>query len=189
MRITTIRHGETDWNKAKRIQGSTDIELNETGLKQAKRLAKRLAAEPCDVIFSSDLQRARKTAEIINQHHKVEMIISPCLREASFGELEGQYYSDEKVRTTFAEYREKHVASYFETVHGYIDKILQKDYMNVFLVGHFGTIRAIICYLLRISHENKDVLVIGNTAIHTFEKTDSGEFHMTVENDTAHLDG
>jgi len=188
MKITTIRHGETDWNVAKRIQGSVDTELNQAGLDQAERLAERLAAEPCDIIYTSDLKRARKTAEVINTRHGVELITTPNLREAGFGEFEGQYISDPEVREAFGAYMDIHVHAYFAKVHAYLDEVLRSGYKNIFLVGHFGTVRAILCYLLRIPAEERGIYVIGNTAIHTFDKTDDGTFHMSLENDTAHLE-
>ena len=63
--ILIIRHGQTAWNKKKRLQGHSDIPLNEEGRLQALTLAKTLQIEPLDVIFSSDLQRARQTASTV----------------------------------------------------------------------------------------------------------------------------
>ena len=187
MKIITIRHGETDWNVAKRIQGSNDIELNRTGLRQAERLAERLAAEPCDIIYSSDLLRAKKTAEIINSRHGVDLITTPILREADFGEFEGRFTTDAKISDAFTAYMEDHVHAYFAKVHAYLDEILRSNHKSIFIVGHFGTVRAILCYLLRIPAEKRGLYTIGNTAIHIFEKMPNGKFYMSLENDTAHV--
>ena len=116
MRITTIRHGETDWNLERKPQGSCDIELNATGLTQAERLAARLANEPCDIIFTSDLLRARKTAEIINTRQVAELIASPKLRESSFGEFEGKSLHDPVVADAFWKFMDERAPDYFKQV-------------------------------------------------------------------------
>ena len=87
--LILVRHGETDWNRAQRIQGHTDIALNETGLRQARAVARRLAAERIDAVVSSDLLRARQTAEAIAQACKLEPVLEARLRERAFGAFEG----------------------------------------------------------------------------------------------------
>ncbi|MGK7378025.1 histidine phosphatase family protein [Planococcus sp. 1R117A] len=89
--IGFVRHGITDWNMQRIAQGSSDIPLNETGREQARAIAERLAQEePWDAIISSDLIRARETAEIIAE--KLGMSVSrfePLIRELSGGQIEG----------------------------------------------------------------------------------------------------
>ncbi len=90
-RFFLIRHGETDWNREFRYQGSSDIALNDDGLEQARRVAVRLAQIVPARVFASPLMRASRTAEIIVSHNrgdaKVELL--PELREISFGSWEG----------------------------------------------------------------------------------------------------
>ncbi|MCL2611521.1 MAG: histidine phosphatase family protein [Defluviitaleaceae bacterium] len=187
MKITLIRHGETDWNLERRMQGSIDIELNETGIKQASSLAKRLANEPCNIIYSSDLQRAKKTAEIINNFHNVEIIISAYLRETNFGQFEGRII-DEMLQSEIIEYSNKHAPAYFAKVGAYLDEILSKnEYEHIFIVAHSGTVRAVICHLLRLTVEQRELYSVDNTAIYTFEKVENSDFIITLENDTNHL--
>jgi len=88
-RIIAIRHGETDWNVATRIQGSTDIALNATGQWQAQRAAEALREEQIDSIYSSDLSRAFDTAAAIARHHSLTVTPSESLRERRFGHFEG----------------------------------------------------------------------------------------------------
>jgi len=187
MRITTIRHGETSWNRERKPQGSCDIELNETGIEQAKKLATRLEHEPCDIIFTSDLLRAKKTAEIINEKHNAETIASSQLRESSFGEFEGKSLNDPDVAIAFGRYMEERAPAYFAQVQSYLKKIISCGKENIFIVGHFGTIRAIICGLLALPIEDRGSFVIGNAAIHTFKRREDGSFVMILENDIAHL--
>ena len=84
-----IRHGETDWNRQQRFQGQIDVPLNATGHLQAARLGARLAAEPPDLLVSSDLQRARDTAAPLATAWARTPQLMPGLREQSFGLLEG----------------------------------------------------------------------------------------------------
>jgi broad specificity phosphatase PhoE len=85
--LTLVRHGETDWNRDRRIQGSTDIPLNDTGRAQARTAAGTLSGE---IIVSSDLSRARETAQIIAaQLGLPEPRAYRELRERSYGEAEG----------------------------------------------------------------------------------------------------
>jgi probable phosphoglycerate mutase len=88
-RILLIRHGETAWNRATRIQGHTDIPLSPLGLAQAERLAQALADEALTAIYSSDLIRARQTAEALARAHELPIRLDAGLRERAFGRFEG----------------------------------------------------------------------------------------------------
>jgi len=186
MTITTIRHGETDWNRERKPQGSRDIELNEAGIAQANKLAARLAKEPCDIIFTSDLLRAKRTAEIINTRHNMELVASPKLRESSFGQFEGRSLNEPGAAAAFSQFIDARAPEYFEQVQEYLEEIISCGKENIFIVAHYGTIRAIICGLLALPTEDRGLFTVGNTAIHKFEKRD-GRFKMILENDTAHL--
>ena len=90
--MTTLllaRHGETDWNRELRIQGSSDIALNELGREQARALAEELADVPLHAIYASDLSRARATAAAVAATHGLDVRLDSRLRERSFGSWEG----------------------------------------------------------------------------------------------------
>ena len=90
--MTTLllaRHGETDWNRELRIQGSSDIALNELGRRQAHALAQELTDVDLDAIYASDLSRASATAAAVAATHGLEVRLDRRLRERSFGSWEG----------------------------------------------------------------------------------------------------
>ncbi len=89
MDIYLIRHGETDYNKAGRLQGVTDIPLNAYGIELAQKTAQAMEDIPFSMIFSSPLVRAYQTAEIIRGNRPVPIIRTEGLKEISFGEYEG----------------------------------------------------------------------------------------------------
>lgn len=87
--ILLIRHGETDWNAARRLQGHTDIALNDAGLLQADALGRALVQAPLAAVIASDLSRARQTAQAVAGHHGIELRIDSQLRERCYGGFEG----------------------------------------------------------------------------------------------------
>lgn len=87
--LVFFRHGQTDWNKEERIQGSTDIPLNSRGVEEAHALARRLETQKLQVVVSSRLQRAHKTAQIVCSHLNIPCFVIDGLEEAGFGEGEG----------------------------------------------------------------------------------------------------
>jgi probable phosphoglycerate mutase len=93
-RIVAIRHGETAWNASTRIQGHTDIPLNDHGQRQAQLLGQALSqADPMDAIYSSDLQRALATAQALALHTGARLVAHVGLRERAFGDFEGRSFA------------------------------------------------------------------------------------------------
>ncbi len=89
MKLYLLRHGETDWNVTWRLQGSTDVPLNETGIAQAQDAAIRYKDIPFTQVYTSPLQRAVCTARIIAESHGLPVIVDERIREMNFGLLEG----------------------------------------------------------------------------------------------------
>ncbi|MCX6745923.1 MAG: histidine phosphatase family protein [Candidatus Parcubacteria bacterium] len=100
-----VRHGETEWNKNGIIQGQLDSPLTNEGIKQVQQIADELKDIHFDVIFSSDLHRAKKSAEIIKLERQLAIQTSKALRERTFGHYEGT--SGEKYREKFQQLIEK----------------------------------------------------------------------------------
>ena len=110
--LLLIRHGETAWNAERRLQGHIDIALNDEGQRQAEALAAALAGERIDAIVSSDLQRARQTAEAVVRRRAsgaqlaglstaqspLSLAIDPGLRERCYGGFEGLLYAEIEAR-------------------------------------------------------------------------------------------
>ena len=97
-RILAVRHGETAWNRDTRIQGHTDIELNDHGRWQAHRLADALRDEPLAACYASDLGRALETARAVARHHGLPVHTHTGLRERCFGRFEGHTWAELEAR-------------------------------------------------------------------------------------------
>lgn len=93
-RIIAVRHGETSWNVDARIQGQLDIQLNDTGRWQARRVGHALSGEQLAAIYSSDLGRAHETARAIGHVAGIEVVAHPGLRERRFGLFEGKTFDE-----------------------------------------------------------------------------------------------
>lgn len=99
MRLILVRHGESEWNRIGRYQGQADAPLSELGLRQADALGKRLAAEKLDAIYSSPLQRARRTADAIAAYHpSLPIHEDPRLLEIDHGDWQGLFAGEVRER-------------------------------------------------------------------------------------------
>ncbi len=94
MRLILVRHGQTEWNAGGRYQGQSNVALSELGRKQAECLAEHFPVQSLDAIYSSDLDRARETAECVGRKFGVSVCLEPSFRELSFGDWEGLTYQE-----------------------------------------------------------------------------------------------
>jgi len=101
--LLVVRHGETPWNREKRMQGTTDTQLSDVGREQARALGQRLAGRGFTALYTSDLTRARDTARAIAEHAGREIVTDPRLQERRFGIFEGL-----TVEEIVARYPEEH---------------------------------------------------------------------------------
>lgn len=143
--ILIARHGETEWNRSGRWQGWADPPLNDTGRAQAAELAKQLRATPFDAVYSSDLRRARETAEVVAAPHGVPVVVDPELREIDIGSWSGLTHDEIRERypdgtRPDGETREQHATR----VRAAVERIARANLQRrVLIVTHGGTMRAI----------------------------------------------
>jgi broad specificity phosphatase PhoE len=147
--ILLVRHGETDWNLERRVQGHTDRPLNETGRAQARALADELAAEEIDVIYSSDLIRAHETARIVAERKGLDVTAIPELRERDFGTWEGLTDDDIVARFPDAHHRAWGDAETKEEMAERVLEALRRIALahgdsRVLVVSHGGPLRAVL---------------------------------------------
>ncbi len=98
MKLILVRHGETEWVRQGRYQGSTDVPLNKRGFLQAKAVARRLKEVKPSIIYSSQLKRAQETANAIAQKCRKKILVDSRLNELSFGRWEGEYHEQVRLR-------------------------------------------------------------------------------------------
>ena len=197
MQLTLIRHGETIWNREKRVQGLTDIELSETGIDQAQRLALSLKDCPIDILYSSPLKRAFQTAEIINRFHRKAINVEPGLMEMDQGDFEGLTFQEllarekdfirkwiadpESVRMPGGE----SLAELQSRAWPPVEKLMAEG-QNALIVSHNFTIATILCRLRNIRLSEFRSTCVDN-ASRTHIRIHNGEAHIEAINDVRHL--
>ena len=161
--IYVVRHGQTDWNVAGKTQGSIDIDLNETGINQAKNVKKELLGTKLDIVFCSPKNRCKSTAKIICEDRNIPIIEMAGLCERYFGEFEGK---QKGIDYDWAEFwnwelnkqyeKAENVRSFFERVSNSIE-IIKRDYSekNVLIVTHAGVCAMLYCYFNNIRPNGK----------------------------------
>lgn len=147
--ICLVRHGETDWNVAGRLQGRTDIPLNKYGILQSQQCGEHLQASEWDIIITSPLKRAKQTAEIINEKVKVPLVEMDEFVERGFGDAEGMTKLEciEKFPNSIYPNQEE-TEDFHRRVMSGIEKI-NEHYKGkkVLLVAHGAVINAILAIL------------------------------------------
>ncbi len=152
--MTTIllaRHGETDWNVDRRVQGHSDTPLNDTGREQAQALGEQLAGERIDAVYSSDLVRAHETARAVAEPRGLGVTAIRDLRERHFGRWEG--LTDDEI---FARFNPTPDAAWGdgETREEMAERVLDAlrriaathPKGRVLVVSHGGPLRAVLAY-------------------------------------------
>ncbi len=209
MQLLLIRHGETSANAERRVQGHLDVPLSDRGLRESERLARRVAALPVAAIYSSPLQRARKTADAIASALSLEVEERDELMERDVGALEGLLWDE--ITERYPEYMRARLESNSKIevpgyepddafklrVHDVLETIiLHHPEQTVVAVTHGGVIGSFCRQTLQIEGGRPAPFDIGNGSITVFDIHD-GEFdplarprvRLMALNDTCHLDG
>ncbi|HEX7063854.1 MAG TPA: histidine phosphatase family protein, partial [Bacillales bacterium] len=176
-RIGIVRHGSTAWNKEGRAQGSADIPLDENGRAEAGKLAERLSTENWDFIYSSNLLRAKQTAEIIGgKIGGLQVRLDSRLREAGGGQIEGTT-EEERIEKWGKGWRDLNLG--LESADSVIARGLpcieeiakQHENKNILIVSHGSFIRSLLLELIDNASTKWD---LKNTSLTTIAKTKSG---------------
>ena len=196
-----VRHGETDANLNKTLQGQLDTPLNPLGIRQAEKTAERLRHETFDYIFSSDLGRAMKTAELIAAPHRLPVVSLRALREWNLGTLQGRKW--EELRTQYPEIIEafKQEASDVPVPGGEsrqdlnirvadcLDELADRYAgKRILLVAHGGSLKAMFRHVVGTVSEYSRLPLTDNASVSAFRHID-GFWQLISWNDTAHLRG
>jgi len=200
IRLLLIRHGKTDWNAQHRYQGQIDVPLNHAGCRQAAALARRLQDEDLSAIYTSDLQRARQTAQEIATPHGLSVWTEPRLREMSFGDWEGLTYAQiqargpEKMARWFADPVRvpppggETLTRLAERVRAALDDIVRAcANQTVALVSHGGTVRILLCAAMGLDLRAQWRFGLSNASLSELRLYDTNVV-LTKLNDTHHLE-
>jgi broad specificity phosphatase PhoE len=196
--IILVRHGETEWNVKEVFRGRIDIELNETGLKQAQLLAKYLSDIKIDAIYSSPLKRALTTAEIMANYHKLKVEIAPSLIDFDYGEWQGlphQEVRDEYSRL-YAQWINhpdrlrmpagESLDEVRKRAMNVVDRVIAKYEGSVVLVSHRVVNKVLICALLGLDNSHFWNIKQDTCGITSFTY-ENEQFILTKHNDTSYL--
>ena len=200
VKIFLIRHGQTRWNVEGRYQGDHDIELNSTGIRQAKLAARYLSRVNFSNIYSSPLKRTMETARIINGRRALEVKVKQGLREISFGKWEGMKFN--QINTTYhSDYQKWLKDPYNNRPTGgesfkeltdrttvVIDEILgeNQDGSSIAVVAHGGVILSLLVHWLQIPLDRWKSIIQRQGAIN-IAVIDKGFPYISAINYTGHL--
>ncbi len=198
MKLILVRHGETEENARRIIQGHGEGTLSKKGISQAKKVAIRLKDENIDKIYVSDLKRAVDTAkEIIKYHPNAGVIYEPRLRERNLGVLEGkpaEYFSEalensgRDVFTFVPEGGESIPELKERIIQFFYDLIKTEQNSTVLLISHGGPIGDFLLHIFNLPNEKFKEYHPKNTAVTFLEIDDKANPIIEVLNCTEHLE-
>ena len=196
--IYLTRHGQTLWNIEKRLQGRGNSPLTEEGIERAKELRDRIKDIHIDVIYSSPIERALTTANIIKGDKSIEVITDDGLMEMCFGDYEGKI-TDEvmkenpnwdislimKGNTELTAPNGENLAEVRYRVARSMNKIIEENRgKTILIVAHGITLKAIMYYF---KDEEVNSEVMGQTTLTKVNVDENNKFHIEFKNDNSHF--
>ncbi len=198
-RVILVRHGQTDWNRFERFRGRVDIDLDETGLRQAEAAAERMAQWEVAAIYSSPLKRAMTTAEIIARRLQLQAQPLEGIIDMDFGSWQGLSlaevreghpelfdlwrYHPERLTIPQGESLENVRSRAVATLN---DVVAEHEKESITLVSHRVVCKVLLCYLLGLDNSHFWQVEQDPAAINVFEVWE-GSPSVTLINDTCHL--
>jgi broad specificity phosphatase PhoE len=194
-----MRHGETAWNRGKIFRGVYDIPLNENGCTQARHLAQALTYRTIDVAYSSPLSRARQTAQIVLEPHRIDATVHEGLRDFNYGKWTG--LEDETVARQWPEEPARWIAEphkirppdgdtlqeVFDRAFDAVEEIAQKhDGQTIALFAHRVVNKLLVLGMLTLRLERFPFIRQDNCCVNEFERTEKGYIVVSL-NDTTHI--
>ena len=201
MKLYIIRHGQTEWNIQKRLQGWNNSNLTKKGMQDAENLAARLENVDFDYIYSSPQKRALETANIIKENRDIDIIELEALKEIGFGQWEGMQMKDihYKYKDEFDTYLNRpHLykaglgaesfEDIFKRVGDVLEKILKRNAENVLIVSHGVTIKVLTAIIKEISLEDLSSIPIHRGTALNICQVNNKERKFIVEGDIDHIE-
>lgn len=200
MHIILVRHGHIRKNTSRFSEGWYDPDLSSLGESQADRTGLRLASLHIQAIFSSDLIRAKQTANIINQHLNLPMRLLPELREIFMGDWEGRSFRDLEIEkdeyylswsrheTDMPYPNGESGADVLRRTMGFLDNISQMDLKNIVVITHGGVIRALVSTCIQLDMQSRFHLPVSTCGLTHLVYSPSLGYYLHYLNDTSHLD-
>jgi len=197
--IILVRHGETDWNVAEVFRGRVDVALNATGIRQAELLAEYLSHMELAAVYSSPLQRALRTAEVIAERNRLEVAVAPGLIDIDYGEWQGLSHEEVKARyqelyASWVDHPERVRMPAGESLDevrqralAVVEEVLLRHSGSIVLVSHRVVNKVLICALLELDNSHFWNIKQDVSGITTFNY-EKGQLVLTRHNDTSHLE-
>lgn len=199
--IYLVRHGQTDYNKNGILQGTTDVDLNELGFKQADQIGMRLRSKGVNIIFASQLKRVAQTASSISKYTNANISTRDELREINMGEWE--FLNVEQVKVKHANYYEewsKHTADLpypggecgadvEKRAMKVVEEIIDHGYKESVIVTSGGTIRVLLSSFMGLKLENRFLIDTDNCGLSVVRyDIQAKKYYIKCINDTSHLE-